>query len=529
MKKHVLLTKFFSACVLLFMSGSLAWMGRMPALAADAEVSVQVFPATLVIPALDSIKALLVIQNPTTDQLANIEISYFPQDKISIEIVAPATAAIPAGSAATWELKVRRNSGILTTANVFLVIQYEREPAGAAAPIPDVKVVPLVVTATGKAPDKSLLAASTKMTDATVMEKHPGLAYLVLQNTTGEPLSIDLVEAKADPALVVTKNYALPVVLGPFDQIAIPYNIELRQNSSIQPGKILILFNVTAHAEESQQQVLAAAIQEVNVGVLGENSLLTLLGVPSLLVLPGFLMVATFLMLWRLKYGSAKIEAKSADFWLIAITLSILAAVGYPPLTSLLTRLGLMEQPRNILTGYGLVDILALWIASIILAALVFLGTWAIRDRIAKNKAKELAAKTPDAKDTEYTILVKLARQGLGAVCGRVKVITTSDETLQGFLLKPWSEKPDDVWIGPAIKLVWKTTEDAFKDPIKALLGGTTAPELKKLAELLLQGKDKYLTMEWSTDSSLKKPRQVLVKTIQKLEPSMPIVRQDLE
>ncbi len=492
-------------------------------------MSVQVFPGTLLVPPFDSAKAILVIQNPTADQLVNIEISYFPQDKISIDLIAPPTTDIPAGSAATWELKVRRNTGILTTDSISLVVQYERQPAGETAPIPAVKVVPLAVTATGKAPDKSLVAASTKMTDATVMEKHAGQAYLILQNTTGESLIIDVVDVQHDPALSVATKFSLPVVLAPFDQIAIPYTIEVPRNSSIQPGKTLVLFNVSAHAEDSQQSVLAVATQEVNVGVLGENSLLTLLGVPSLLVLPGFLMAATFLMLWRLKYGTVKIDAKSADFWVIAISLSILAAILYPPLTSLLTRLGLMEQPRDYLNGYGLVDILALWIASILLAALVYLVVWAVLEMITRKKAKELAACTPSEKDTEYTILSKMAKQRLCVMCGRVKVVTTSDETLEGFLLEPWSEKPEKAWIGPAIKLTWLVSDGNKMKPVKDLLDKTTSAELGQLAALLQQGaNDQILKLTWSTETNLKTPRQVRVKTWQKIEPPRSIIEQGL-
>src|SRR5262249_30879588 len=92
----------------------------------------------------------------------------------------------------------------------------------------------------------------------------------------------------------------------------------------VKPGKQLLIFNVKLETDRGKRDFLVT--REVTVGVLGESDVLKLLGVPSLLLLPGFLFMSSYLLLWRWKLlrldsnTTPPVEEKSSGFWLLSIT-----------------------------------------------------------------------------------------------------------------------------------------------------------------------------------------------------------------
>ena len=123
----------------------------------------------------------------------------------------------------------------------------------------------------------------------------------------------------------------------------------------------------------SERAVLSAS-HEVEIGVLGESEFLNLLGVPSLLLLPGFLLLITWRMLQSMLAASGaegfRLKPKEADFWAVAIALSLCFSFAYPWLTETL----LPEGRRDYLVAYGLQDLVYVYTAAIVLGLLCFIG-----------------------------------------------------------------------------------------------------------------------------------------------------------
>jgi hypothetical protein len=183
------------------------------------------------------------------------------------------------------------------------------------------------------------------------------------------------------------------------------------------------------------------ATQSVAVDIAGESVILQLLGVPSLLLLPGFLMVSTFLALRKPflpppadggKAGQEGPSALSREFWLIAITLSLLAAFLYPWVTDLL------GPRRDYLRGYGLLDIVYLWCGSLVVGVAAALAVAAV-PRLRR------ALLEPQSDDSPETALRKAARSL--ASLAQVSLREGTDPA-RYFLFR---EVGDKVWVAPAV------------------------------------------------------------------------------
>ncbi|MGA2503173.1 MAG: hypothetical protein ABSG01_03685 [Anaerolineales bacterium] len=500
MKKHsrfplLLSTLLVSIAVI----GLACWYDLPSAAAGDPLVQIELVPTSLQVPAGGNAEALLIIRNNYLDAISNINLTYFPQDSVSI-VTSPLTIdSIPAGETRTLNLTVTQKTPTTINENVYLELGYDRQSSSSGNLTADLEVETLQVSF-GPTPAGGVFTASAQMAGGTtVSEKQPGLIYLFLKNTTSEVLNVMSIQANANnQGLKVSPSAKTPLELEPFDQVAIPYLVELENNSALQPGKILVDFDITVKTSTNGQIARDSVTQEVNTGVLGESDLLTLLGVPSILVLPGFLMVVTFLWLWSWKpEPKTTIDAKDPRFWLAAITLSMGMAALYPHLTGLLVKMGLLDQVRDYLSGFGLVDIVLLWVISILVAVIIYLAALRIDIRIEKYKTRFI----PGKNDKPLSLLRKLHGQGLGLRRPEVSGAIFLDKTVDGYLLEKLDEGQKAAWIGPLIYISWLTDDERTKDKrrqMQPLLNSETPEELAMLIKLLEQEDKKSLKLDWN-------------------------------
>jgi hypothetical protein len=154
-----------------------------------------------------------------------------------------------------------------------------------------------------------------------------------------------------------TEKIPLNLKLSPHQTSIIP--IKITTSDRVPPGKHFLVFDVHfAWSEDGKQLGNIIVTQEVKVGVLGESEILTVLGLPSFLILPGFLMLVTIRLLWNLgivkspePIGEFPLQVEKPDFWVVSITISGIVAVLYPLFTK-----------RNYLDSYGLKDIIVITI-----------------------------------------------------------------------------------------------------------------------------------------------------------------------
>jgi membrane-bound inhibitor of C-type lysozyme len=108
------------------------------------------------------------------------------------------------------------------------------------------------------------------------------------------------------------------------------YEFSIRLEGLIEPGKHVGIFSVTGHSQDREnRQGTVVASHEFTASIFGQKEILGPLGVTSLLLLPGFLIVVVFGLLLRWKPGREfplSKDVKAPEFWLAAIVLSLIVA-----------------------------------------------------------------------------------------------------------------------------------------------------------------------------------------------------------
>jgi hypothetical protein len=239
----------------------------------------------------------------------------------------------------------------------------------------------------------------------------------------------------------------------------------------VRPGKHLLLFGIdlgwqTATGHETAH---AVATQEAEIGVLGLSETLKVLTVPTFLLLPGVLMLVAAALVYGLLKPTGSpaakdipfLDAASAAFWVVSITLSIGMAVAYP-------RLG----GHDYLSEYGLGDVIRVWFASIAfgaLVALVVVPIWrAHRD-----------APTFSENDEPKRLIRKMAQRHLAVVRKEYDL----DDGGIAFSLGH-NHGSEATWLSPRIKLVaWNEKKITEADLRAFVAHNESANELLKLMQ----------------------------------------------
>lgn len=218
-----------------------------------------------------------------------------------------------------------------------------------------------------------------------------------------------------------------------------PYIVQASQR--VAPGKQLLGVNVSIQNDKLHTFLVT---KEMTVGVLGESEALKLLGVPSLLFLPGFLVMTAFFMLWRANFlrpvGNAPtltLTEKDPGYWVISIVISALI-------------LGVFVLFRHdFLSLYGLLDIGEVWVVSIVLGA----GTYIVMRLVINHREKQ---NFPQTTDTPQEILHKMIHWRLSM---DRPLVTLKNSSTPAMLLLQQSD--GSIYVCPKMVLTFDENIDA--------------------------------------------------------------------
>jgi hypothetical protein len=232
---------------------------------------------------------------------------------------------------------------------------------------------------------------------------------------------------------------------------------------------------------------------------------LTALGIPSLLLLPGFLIIVAAFGTYRVSTKQANISigsnlsALSAEGLLLAITCSLATLWIYPfiPLIG-----------RNYLAGYSLADISSLWGFSIITGVTIgligFVGVKYTVDRAEQRKQaleQEIQAKRFREGDDALTTLNKLA---LRSESLRISKIRWKQSDAAGdylaFLLE--RDTTGKLWIAPAIKAKTSSLEQ-FEALNQMLQQGNTRQVLEAIQKAIAANE---VSLQWGEGAGIDHP-----------------------
>lgn len=297
--------------------------------------------------------------------------------------------------------------------------------------------------------------------------------------------------------------------------------MSLKTSRRVRPGAHIVGFTVPLSWSEADAPLRSAELQAfhtVQVGVLGESDILTLLAVPSFFLLPGFLLLSAAAFV--LKTGGVEdwipSDPKTTDFWIVGITFSLLASV-------VLSEAGM----RYLALGYGVADLARVWFASVFLGAGgAGLALWIRKLRVAKaqrdQKAREReaerarqeqAAKMPSRDDDVVATLRKMVQRGDGAAPAELPVVTFAHGGTQarGFELL---RVDGEVWVIPEIEYAWTGhRSDKDREAWNQALGET---ELARVVGLI-DGSGPNL--RWAERSGFTHPMRVAEGTVSRGAP----------
>lgn len=409
------------------------------------QVTVQTVPGEVLIPPQGEARVLVILRNGSGERLKDLKLSWLTQAGVEVSAEPADAGGLEPYGEIGRALRLSRVPDGPSRGEVHLRLDYVwLRPEGDArrVAVGSLKVAPREPEAVAQ-----VASAEVKTAMKSLVERRPGLVYLVINNTSNVPVDIVSAESRA-PAFIavepgkITQRRTLP----PRDTLVLPFDVKTA--GAIRPGKHLLLFQVGLEWESGGRKASGTlvATHETDVGILGESEILTLLGVPTFLVLPGFLMLVTLGLLWqhvpprtegdRKPYPFAKV---SPEFWVVAISVSIAAAILDPWIT------GFFGQRRNYLDGYELIDVVRVWAGSIFAGILVFVAWRAVTAGISRWRQ----SRAFQTGDSALTVLRKLDKQGLGLRFPGIRVKLDKGETTL-FQLRRAGNR---IWVAPGIAL----------------------------------------------------------------------------
>jgi hypothetical protein len=413
----------------------------------------EIIPESLTLSLNGHATVTVVLRNGNARPLTNVQLSWLSNEGVMAAAPGPRLSRLASYAAHRWTLDVSRPAGAPLAGTLYVRTDFEWQRGEAGAPIPATAIRALAVRApeAEKADGWATVQLLTALTS--LQERRPGKIYLVVTNKTADSLCVGRVASHVPSfvtAVVADRGLAAEP-LPPGETRTLTVDVTIVADSAIKAGKHLLVFELPlarGRAGASRRATLIAS-QQIDVGAFGDSELLTLLGVPSFLVLPGFLIVATIGLLWTycgLRNATGAIPAfpfrtKDADFWMIAVTLSVISAFVYPIFTR-----------RNYLDGYGMRDVAGVWIGCVVLSLAAFgivTGVWRWKRW---DNARKLRDRVPAEADDQLVTLEKLARRGLSLTRPQVEV-TVGGNPQRGFLLAQNLASTDGLWVAPGVTI----------------------------------------------------------------------------
>jgi hypothetical protein len=290
-------------------------------------------------------------------------------------------------------------------------------------------------------------------------------AYILVNNKSNYPFTFDKPEiAKPDFLTVAIAPMADRTSVPPHETKRVPIDIGILQTGKSRVGDWLILASLTLRRGEGVDERTGTAVveQKVTVGVPGVSDVLKALDLPSLLLVPGALVLATWSLL--LGGGSAAkpkwLEWKSSSFWLVSITISIVVFA-----------VASMIWGTNFLVAYNVDDVGKLWLGCVGGGAGTFLvyrvAEWGLSRYRAMRAEAERQAREPLGTDKPIAIMRKLSRANLRFY---LESYLRSVAGLQQEIFKIDFPAPDGMaWAVPQMLVRRRQDNQAAKDSIQRI------------------------------------------------------------
>lgn len=342
------------------------WLGTGHAAAAE-QLTITVVPAQISPPLQGEIQAIVVATNNSASVIT-VDLVLQTNGLIA-EQALPQDVQIPAQGTVSFPLPIARASGNLPPGAA--VVQASYQVADQPTIYRTAVAVPIAATVGAFTISQAAITAADQA--VRVDDVHQSQFSVELANTSAEQVTVTALTWDGPGYLEV----------GLTDTVEVPFVLPPNSSSSVGFSTI----GTGALASGSAQIRISAALswpggtgsistaQPVDVGAFGESQIGDLLTIPTLLVLPGAVLLAIWSVLWSLgvrpvaKSSTAPFPVSSGiQFGVVCLLLSALAIAGY-----------WLTTGQSLLAGYGSLNILVLVVVFVGIALLLYLGVCLVR------------------------------------------------------------------------------------------------------------------------------------------------------
>lgn len=428
-------------------------------------------PASLEVAVGEPEETVLVIANTSDADFADVELRWVAANDVTIERVDGDGSAdpvedgrieldpIPSGSERAVVLRVTRGPDARVPGTIRFRLEFDD---GVAAH--HVETADLSLALRNAAVSAGFFTAIVSTTVTELQEHRDGAFFVKVDNTSDEALQISRISVELpagvrlcfaskcseDERLDVAPD-ALPAGGSIAPHQSAIYRMEATALDAVQPGPARMVFVVEADNDDPSYAKRQVVEKDVTLSILGETTFLTVVGVPSFLLLPGFLLLVGARLARSWQAGAPAADAPgpvnkggfdlpTGQFWALAVSLSLVAMLVYPLITGLFGP----THRRSYVDGYGLTDIRNVWLGAMAIGLVVggfpAFVRW-VRTTLATRKV-------PTGRDDARAVLARLARVGSPTTLRQVR-FSHEGAVVQGFVAY---ELPDGaLWVVPPI------------------------------------------------------------------------------
>ena len=469
--------------------------------AASEQLKLSFYPESMALLPEEMTIGIVIVENNTKEPIKDMHISTFSEVGVKVTATAPNVQILPPNGSVPWTIQLTRQKTGFSEGDVFFRLDYKRITGQTNEDlIPGVVVGKLAVKERPVA-TVDLSSIANLHVDSNIdklVEKRPGKMFVSVSNkSSGNITILEFRTQYPDFVSVDEIKLARPIVLRPYNTHVFSLTVALR--NKVQPGKHYIFIEADIAWQQNGQSYEATLThaKEFVATVLGESDIIQVFKIPSLLFLPGFLILTMFLWLWKFSPKTPDLmKASDPEFWMFSVLLSFITAGLYPAVTYLL------GEQRNFIEAYGFKDIAYIWVFSLALAtfawALIALAISLIR-RHKRQKILEITFFTKTSKSDTLRIL---ARNKMGLILERGNVNGRILYKLQR------AEKGQvEFWASPAIQITWNHNvklDDSERLKLYDLLKNwNDFQSILALADLLDSIADTKATVSWKDGDGL--------------------------
>lgn len=468
--------------------------------------TVEVVPGTVDLAGAGQVRADVLLHNDTEETLYGARLSVFSNAGVTVTWK-DSQVTVPPKTTVSWSISIAPGPDTLLPGTVQLQVTYGTSPSRTGD---QAVVATLNVNDSGAELIEKLASVNLETTAGPLTDYRSQAAYLQITNNSGRELTATVTWHGPGFVKIIPQESAgakprgnpataVDVTIPAHDKVLAPFTLKLE--GAIEPGKHKLMFETKFRWLSGSQQRTGTLLvpYEITSNILGESEALQLLGIPSFLLMPGALLLMVIAVLRKLGWKISRSEGgsevpipsdiKSAEFWVLAITLSIIAGFIF-----------YLVKGRTYLSGYSTHDMLQVWAGTVLFGVLAYAAAHLAHAGYVRHRA----AITPSEQDSPLAVLHKLERTSQGLKLEALE-LTLEGHKHSGFLFGDRSRERPSYWVLPRIivKSEPNASPELQKAVDEAITEGKTADLVRLLESGIVAG---VLQVSWDESDGFSKP-----------------------